>query len=93
MIADIIEVISIYDMQTDLNTDRSLKAKRKELWSSRGLLIFDPDNFKSKMMDLSLDKHELSMEILIQFAEIAQNVRKNLSKAAAKLANINQSID
>ena len=54
--------MTIFDVETDITTDKSLKQVRKGSVREGSLLLFDPETFKSIEDQLSIKNHRISNE-------------------------------
>jgi len=70
-------------MQDDMEFDRNLKAIRKEVSNQTGVILFSPDSYDGKNYDFDLYKHQMSNELLLEFAYKTDRIRQNLIKAAS----------
>lgn len=66
----------LYDINKDLESDKSTNIARAHLGGSLGLVLFHPDDYNDKGYDFSLQKHQLSQEELKVYGEMATQVRK-----------------
>ena len=56
--------MTIFDVETDILTDKSLKQVRKDSVREVSLLLFDPETFKSIQDQLTVETHRISKEQL-----------------------------
>ena len=54
--------MTIFDVETDIRTDKSLKQVRKDSVREASLLLFDPETFKSIEDQLTIKNHRISNE-------------------------------
>ena len=54
--------MTIFDVETDIRTDKSLKQVRKDSVREASLLLFDPETFKSIEDQLTINNHRISKE-------------------------------
>ena len=54
--------MTIFDVETDIRTDKSLKQVRKDSVREASLLLFDPETFKSIEDQLTINNHCISKE-------------------------------
>ena len=54
--------MTIFDVETDVTTDKSLKQVRKGSVREGSLLLFDPETFKSIEDQLTIKNHRISNE-------------------------------
>ena len=70
--------ITVFDIEKDLETDRVLKAVRTGSTRDDGEVLFDPDSWKGKGEELTIDKCKLPEDQLRAFAKVATEIRKKL---------------
>ena len=69
--------ITAFDIEKDLEADRVLKAVRAGATRDDGEVLFDPDSWKGKGDELTIDKCKLPEDELRTFAILATVVRQN----------------
>ena len=74
--------ITVFDIEKDLEADKTLKAVRLGATREKGELLFDPDEWKGKSEELTIDKCKLSIDELRVYAKIASELRTKFLKRA-----------
>ena len=67
--------ITVFDIEKDLASDNSLKAVQRMSTRKLGEVLFDPDEWKGKGDDLTIEYHKLSSGQLLNYAKLATKVR------------------
>lgn len=68
--------ITVFDIEKDLDTDKVLKAVRTGSIRDGGEILFDPDLWKGKDDELTIDGSKLPEDELRTYAKIATEVRQ-----------------
>ena len=68
--------ISAFDIEKDLDTDKVLKAVRTGSTRDNGEILFDPDLWKGKDAELTIDKCKLPEDELRAYAILATEIRQ-----------------
>ena len=77
--------VTIFDVETDLLTDKNLKKIRKDSVREVGTLLFDPEAFKESECELTFAKYRLDKQQLHGYAKAAIKIRKSFSEKAADI--------
>ena len=72
----------MFDIEKDLETDKVLKAVRKGSTRENGEFLFDPDLWKGKSDELTIEKCKLSDDELRAYAVMATEVRQKFQEQA-----------
>ena len=67
--------IQVFDVEADLQADKSLKQVRKGAIRELGKILFDPDQYKDMNYQFSIDQHRLNTDELQIYAEMASEIR------------------
>ena len=67
--------IQVFDVEADLQADKSLKQVRKGAIRELGKILFDPDQYKDMNYQFSIDRHRLNTDELQIYAEMASEIR------------------
>ena len=54
--------MTIFDVEVDMMTDKSLKQVRKDSVRESAQLLFDPETFKSMQDQLTTENHRIGLE-------------------------------
>ena len=65
----------VYDCSKDLAFDKNVKTLRKELERERGTFVFDPEQFKDRAHDFTVEGNRLSEEELLRYGKLATKLR------------------
>ena len=68
--------ISAFDIEKDLDTDKVLKAVRTGSTRDNGEILFNPDFWKGKDDELTIDKCKLPEDELRTYAILATEIRQ-----------------
>ena len=74
--------ITAFDIEKDLDTDKVLKAVRKGSTRENGDFLFDPDLWKGKTEELTIDKYKLSEDELRLYGKTATEIRQRFKDKA-----------
>ena len=74
--------ITVFDIDKDLGADKVLKAVRSGSTRENGEFLFDPDLWKGKGDELTIDQCTLPEEQLRRYAVIATEVRRKFQEKA-----------
>ena len=71
--------MTIFDVDEDLNADRSLKQIRKGSAREIGTMLFDPYSYDAEKEQLTIDNYKFEEEQLLEYAKLASQIRRKLS--------------
>ena len=74
--------ITVFDIEKDLATDKVLKAVRSGAIREKGEILFDPDEWKGRGDELTIDKCKLTRDELMKYAATATEIRRKLQEKA-----------
>ena len=74
--------ITVFPIEQDLETDKVLKAVRSGATRVKGEILFDPDEWKGKHEELTIDKCRFPTDELQKYAKIATELRNKFQAKA-----------
>lgn len=80
--------VTALDIEKALEADRVLKVVRKNSARELSQLVFDPDTWKGKTAELTIEKEQLSEQKLRGFAIKASNIRRSLQSKINLIENM-----
>lgn len=75
--------VTTFDVQADLQQDKTLKTVRALTSQVKGQAFFDPDSYKNSGYDFSLAKHRLSRDQLKEYAVSISDLRASILDKAS----------
>ena len=75
--------LAVYDVEQDLQADKSLQQIRKGAVRDLGVVIFDPDTFRDQTDQLTFDNYRLSEDQLLEYAKTATCIRSQIKRRAS----------
>ena len=85
--------VSVYDVEQDLQADKSLQQIRKGAVRDLGVVIFDPETFRDQTDQLTFDNYRLSEEQLLEYAKTATRIRSQIKHRAGAQEEEQQDAD
>lgn len=85
--------ITAFDIEKDLDTDKVLKAVRKGSTRQNGDFLFDPDLWKGKTEELTIDNYKLSEDELRLYGKTATEIRQRFKDKADAIDGKRQNDD
>ena len=70
--------MTIFDVESDLNADKSLKQIRNGSVRELGKMLFDPEEFKDSHDQLTTTRYCLHEDELFEYAKTASKIRREI---------------
>ena len=71
--------LTVWDVEQDMMADKTLKQVRSVSVREPGELLFDPEAFREMGSELTIARHALSREQLLEYGRVATKVRHGIS--------------
>ena len=81
--------MTVFDVESDLKSDRVLKRVRQDATRELSDLLFDPEDYRDRPEELSFKRHSLNSEQLLEFAKKASQIRRTISREVHERSVLN----
>ena len=72
--------MTVFDVESDLKSDRALKRVRQDATRKLSDLLFEPEDYRDRPEELSFKRHSLNGAQLLEFAKKASQIRRTISR-------------
>ena len=72
--------MTVFDVESDLKSDRALKRVRQDATRELSDLLFDPEDYRDRPEELSFKRHSLKSAQLLELAKKASQIRRTISR-------------
>ena len=71
--------MTVFDVESDLKADKSMKQVRKGSVRELGEMVFDPEDFKDKEDQLTFARHKLDEGQFFEYAKMSSNISNEIN--------------